>query len=162
MKQNAEIIYPPYDIEQIDKPMLFMAGSIEMGKAEEWQSRLAKELASFDIAILNPRRKDWDNSWKQSISNPKFKEQVEWELRGIELADLAVFYFDPDTKSPITLFELGYRLAALSPHAIVCCPDNYWRKGNVEIYCNKINVPFYNDWDSFVNAIKSKLPDYID
>lgn len=43
----------------------------------------------------------------QEASNPQFRQQVEWELNALSVADLIVFYFDPATRSPITLLELG-------------------------------------------------------
>src|ERR1035437_6205106 len=95
--------------EVIDKPYfkkVFLAGSIEQGKAEDWQKRVIKELADQPIIFLNPRREEWDASWKQEITNPKFKEQVTWELDGLEIADVIIIYFDPTTKSPISLLEL--------------------------------------------------------
>jgi hypothetical protein len=52
-------------------------------------------------------------------------------------------YFDPSTKSPISLLELG--LFARSGKIKVICPDGFWRKGNVEVVCNYYNIPFYNN-----------------
>lgn len=38
---------------------VFLAGSIEMGKAEMWQDRLATTVADMeDIVLFNPRRDD--------------------------------------------------------------------------------------------------------
>lgn len=40
--------------------LVFLAGSIEMGKAERWQDKIVKELKHIEEAIvLNPRRDDW-------------------------------------------------------------------------------------------------------
>lgn len=114
------------------KPIIFLAGSIEMGKAVLWQNKVEQEL--MDKAItLNPRRLDWDSSWTQSIDHPQFREQVEWELRALEIATAVAMYFDPDTMSPISLLELG--LYANNRKLTVCCPDGYWRKGNVDVTC---------------------------
>ena len=74
---------------------MFLAGSIEMGIAEDWQKRVQKQLLDKEIVFLNPRRDDWDASWEQTIENPKFKEQVEWELNGLDQADVIFMYFDP-------------------------------------------------------------------
>ena len=115
---------------------VFLAGSIEMGKAENWQQKLASALDN--ITILNPRRDDWDSSWEQSINNKQFREQVEWELEALEKADVIAMYFDKTTKSPITLLELG--LFANTGRMIVCCPEGFWRKGNVDIVCNRHNI----------------------
>src|SRR5262247_4510177 len=62
---------------------VFLAGSIEMGAAEDWQAALTDELRARDLVVLNPRRDDWDRSWAQSVHDPRFREQVEWELDGL-------------------------------------------------------------------------------
>tara|TARA_R110002094_G_scaffold126116_1_gene120125 strand:+ start:438 stop:881 length:444 start_codon:yes stop_codon:yes gene_type:complete len=117
---------------------MFLAGSIEMGIAEDWQKRVQKQLLDKEIVFLNPRRDDWDASWEQTIENPKFKEQVEWELNGLDQADVIFMYFDPATKSPISLLELG--LHANSSKMMVCCPEGFWRKGNVDIICERYGI----------------------
>jgi len=117
---------------------IFLAGSIEMGKAENWQKNLTEMLKKQRGLILNPRRDDWDSSWIQSINNPKFRQQVEWELTAQNDADIIAMYFCPETKSPITLLELG--LFAKSKKLIVCCPEGYWRKGNVDIVCDDYQI----------------------
>lgn len=135
---------------------VFLGGSIEMGLAEPWQDRLVNEFKDSDIRFLNPRRDDWDSSWVQEASNPQFAQQVNWELDALDYSDLIVFYFDPNTKSPITLMELG--LYASSGKVIVCCPDGFWRKGNVEIVCQRHGVTLVNSFDELVDAVlKRKL-----
>ena len=55
---------------------VFLAGSIEMGKAEDWQAKLEKSLKDLEITVFNPRRDDWDSSWTQEQSNPQFNAQM--------------------------------------------------------------------------------------
>lgn len=143
----ATVIKPPNPILGCDNdPCVFLAGSIEMGKAVDWQEKIISELMVVDnLTILNPRRDCWDSSWEQNIENPHFKEQVEWELEGLERSNIVLFYFAPETKSPISLLELG--LFANSGKAIVCCPEGFWRKGNVDIVCNRYNVEQVDDLD---------------
>ena len=118
-------------------PRVFLAGSIEMGKATNWQAWITEQLRKFDGTILNPRRSDWDSSWKQEINNPQFRQQVEWELDALNIANLILFYFEPGTKSPISLLELGlFRQRNL----VVCCPYGFYRKGNVDIVCNRYRI----------------------
>ncbi len=125
------------DSKLLDKYSIFLAGSIEMGKAEDWQTILSNEIDHESTLILNPRRDNWDPTWKQEIGNPQFKEQVEWELDAQDYADLILMYFDPNTKSPITLLELGiYK----DKHLIVCCPEGFYRKGNVDIVCKRYGI----------------------
>ena len=115
---------------------IFLAGSIEMGKAKDWQADVIRKLNTVDVAVLNPRRKDWDSTWVQSSTNPEFTKQVAWEMNGLEGSDLAVFYFEPGTMSPISLMELGW-MSGLQKTCIVCCPEGFWRKGNVDLLCNR-------------------------
>lgn len=118
---------------------LFLAGSIEMDKADNWQNLAVEILSDTDWIILNPRRMSWDSSWEQSKDNPQFREQVEWELHAQEIADKILMYLDPETKSPISLMELG--LFEETHKMIVVCPDGFWRKGNVDIVCERYGVP---------------------
>lgn len=136
-----------------DWPKIFLAGSIDMGKAENWQERLERELEEHNVIIYNPRRDDWDSSWVQDISNPQFKEQVEWELDHINDSDLVLFYFDPNGPAPITLMELGYVIGN-EQWCLVCCPEGYWRRGNVQVMTQKHVVPMVDDIESFIAAAK--------
>ena len=122
------------------KKAIFLAGSIEMGKAENWQERIVASLRHMDVLLLNPRRVHWDAAMAQSADNPDFREQVEWELDALDRADMVVMYFAPETRSPITLLELGIHAAANPEKLIVCCPDGFWRKGNVDIVCQRFGV----------------------
>jgi hypothetical protein len=143
-----------------DKKIIFLAGSIEMGSAEMWQDEVIdiikySPLHSDNTIILNPRRDNWDPSWEQTIKNSVFREQVEWELCGIEDSDLILFYFDPNTRSPITLMELGTLANVDKDKAIVCCPDGYWRKGNVEIFCELYDIPLHHTKKEFLKDLEN-------
>jgi hypothetical protein len=134
---------------------IFLAGSIEMGTAENWQSKISNELNNVAGYIFNPRRDDWDSSWVQELNNPQFFEQVSWELDMLFLADVIIMYFDPNTKSPISLLELG--LYASSGKLMVCCPDGFWRKGNVDIVCQRYSIPLFTNIDTLMVALKNRL-----
>lgn len=150
------ILKPPHNLNAIqNKFSVFLAGSIEMGIAENWQQKIEKALETIDdICILNPRRDDWDASWKQSIENAQFNEQVNWELDGLEKANMIVFYFSPETKSPVSMLELG--LFARTGKLMVCCPEGFWRKGNIDIVCKKYNIKQVNTLEEIITKIKSK------
>jgi hypothetical protein len=137
------------------KSSVFLAGSIEMGKAVDWQKKIEYALQKENVLILNPRRDDWDSSWEQNIENKQFREQVEWELKAQEKAKMIVMYFSPETKAPITLLELG--LFAKSNKIIVCCPEGFYRKGNVDIVCKRYDVPMVSDIDGLVYAVKHSI-----
>jgi len=136
-------------------PAVFLAGSIEMGKAVNWQTRLTQALEEFDVRVLNPRRDDWDSSWEQKKDNEKFRQQVEWELDALDHADIIVMYFDPATQSPISLLELG--LFAESGKLVVCCPEGFWRKGNVDIVCEKYGIEQVDTIEELIEYVQEQL-----
>lgn len=153
-----EVIKPePKNRVYSDKSIkIFLAGSIEMGKAEDWQAAIPELFKDRnDLTFFNPRRDDWDNSWEQKESNPQFNYQVNWELDHLDKADIIFMYFSPETKSPISLLELG--LYANLEKMIVCCPDSFYRKGNVDIVCSRFNIPVYNTMEAAVGRLRSEL-----
>jgi len=160
------VIYtPPMEIMEQDyiNHMVFLAGSIEMDKAANWQLELSAELEKIpNLTILNPRRSTWDNSWEQKVDNPVFRVQVDWELDGIEASDTIIFYFDPNTKSPITLLELGMVIQMIRPEkgqrAIICCPEGFYRKGNVDIVIERAKKAIQ---DNYFFPKDGKIDDYI-
>lgn len=146
-------IKAPHNYKDYPRPYVFLAGSIEMGKADNWQAHLAAQFP--DVTILNPRRDDWDSSWVQSVDNNKFREQVEWELQAMDDADLIMMHFEPDTRSPITSLELG--LFASTGKLIVHCPEGYWRKGDVDIMCKKYGVLVTESITEFIEMANKRL-----
>jgi len=150
------ILKPPEKFDKSRLRKIFLAGSIEMGKAEGWQSKVEKALDGEEILILNPRRDDWDSSWEQKKENKHFSGQVNWELQGQEVADVILMYFDKDTQSPITLLELGL-FGPSAGNMIVCCPEGFWRKGNVDIVCERYDIQQVDTIEEMVEACKKIL-----
>lgn len=146
---------PPIKLGGYRRKSVFLAGSIEMGTAVDWQTRLTTALEDMDIDIFNPRRDDWDSSWVQSVENEKFAEQVNWELARLEEASLIVLYFDPATKSPISLLEFG--LYAKERKLVVFCPEGFWRKGNVDLVCRRYNIIQVTCFDELVKEAREWL-----
>jgi hypothetical protein len=70
----------------------------------------------------------------------------------MEAAGLIAFYFAPGSQAPVTLLELG--LAARSSKAVVCCPPGYWRRGNVEIVCQRHGVPMVDTLAALAQAVR--------
>ncbi len=146
---------PPTPIPDIDRPSVFLAGSIDMDHAPRWQDDVAAGLADLDVLVLNPRRDDWDSSWGQTIDDPRFRGQVEWELEGLERTSLIAMVLSPGSQSPISLLELG--LHATSDRMIVCCPEGFWRKGNVDIVCRRHSIPTVDTLEELIETITARL-----
>jgi hypothetical protein len=153
---TVRVLKPPGVLAVDDSArVVFLAGSIEMGTAEDWQTKLTSALGDREVVVLNPRRDEWDASWRQSIEEPRFREQVEWELAGLERADVIAMWFEPATRSPITLLELG--LHARSGKLIVGCPPGFWRRGNIEVVCAKYGIALHATWDAFASAVTASV-----
>ena len=153
---NSNVVKPPSLLPPAtERPCVFLAGSIEMGKAEDWQAAFYEACCNTPITFLNPRRDNWDSTWEQRKENPNFRGQVEWELDGLEQAAMIVFYFAPDTLAPVTLAEFG--LFAQSGKAIVCCPEGYWRKGNVDIMCERYGVQQVDTLSELIDLVRERF-----
>lgn len=131
---KVQILKPTDGDPVLNKVTVFLAGSIEMGVAEDWQTIVSNKMKELEmpITIFNPRRDSWDSSWEQRESNPQFNQQVNWEMDRLNECDIILMYFSPGTKSPISLLELG--LHADSRKMIVCCPDEFWRKETLKLF----------------------------
>lgn len=119
---------------------IFLAGTIDMGNSSDWQNTLISRLSddryqNLNITIYNPRRGKEFNVDDQ-------EEQIRWELNHLDKADVILVNILPDSKSPITLMEIG--LYANSGKLVVVCPKEFYRYDNVRIVCEKYNIPLYN------------------
>jgi len=153
-----KVIQAPKDFEKeasLAKTVVFLAGSIEMGKAEHWQERFLSHFTEEDILFLNPRRDDWKPLPNRSAEDPDFRAQVEWEQKGLARADIIALYFDPETESPISLLELGEY--AKSGKITVCCPPGFWKKGNIDLLCQENQIPESETLEALVAEVKGRL-----
>lgn len=157
------LIYAPNPVPRrfanMPRQSIFLAGSIENGTASDWQSKVIQQLQHTEIIdIYNPRRLDWDWSWEQKITNPKFVEQVNWELDALDQADYIFMYFDPGTKSVVSMLEFGLHARqsedCVSQEMYVCCPEGFWRKGNVDIVCERYNINTVDSIEEFTDMFK--------
>lgn len=156
---KATIHKPPIR-SQIDRPTVILYGAIQSGSDKDWQTQLAASLSDLPIAILNPRRDDWDSSWVEDISFPKFKEQVEWEMDHAQVADVIVFYFAPGTLTPIALLELG--MYAGTGKSVVCCPEGFYKRGNVQIVCERYGIELLCGLDELYQTVRMRLNEVLD
>lgn len=138
---------------------IFLIGSIEMGKAIDWQPLVIGALSFLRCNLLNPRRADWDPSWEQSSKNANFAQQVMWEQQGIECAEHVFIYIDPDTLSPITLLEFG-QIYEMGTSFTLVCPKGFWRRGNLEVMCEAIGKPIFETLEEGLIDVQRIIGDY--
>jgi len=154
------MIYKPIQniaTRDMTKKYVFLGGSIENGKAMDWQTEMTEFYTSLGYGVFNPRRDDWDSTLKQDFSNPAFFQQVMWERNALDNADLILFYIDPATISPITLYEFGRY--SISGKVTMVCPDGYFRKGNIDIACYADNIPLFDTLDEYKDFFKNNKKD---
>ncbi len=148
-------IKAPYRPNELSyKFSIFLAGSIDMGSAKDWQSEVAEALTNYRITIYNPRRDHWDCSLEQNIKNPQFREQVTWEQHYLAESDIRIFVFTDNSKAPITFFELG--LFINKPN-LICVEDGFYRKANIDITATLYGKPVYNTIEDMINHLKTLL-----
>ena len=153
-----EVIKPPTELKLNSNFSLFLAGSIEMGVAKDWQQDIQQKLKDLDINILNPRRDDFNKNCDMSMHDTYFFGQVDWELKALEIADCIFFHFEPETMSPITLLEFG--LYAKNHKVVVHCPNGFWRKGNVDIVANRYGTTVVETIEEAINEIKNRINEH--
>ena len=138
-----------------DRPWIFLGGSIDMGRAPDWQARIIAAFADRPVVLLNPRRRDWNPAWRSAADEPPFREQVEWELAALENADIILLYFAPGSQSPVSLLELG--LHAQGGKLILLCPDGFWRKGNVDITAARYDIHQVETLDALIAEATDRI-----
>lgn len=134
---------------------VFLAGSIDQDRAEPWQAAFVAAMHDMRVLLLNPRRATWDASLEQSAECAAFREQVLWELDAQDRADVVVLFLAPQSLAPISLLELGYSVR--SGKLIVCCDKRFWRCGNVEVMCQRHNIPLVRTLPELVDACRRRL-----
>lgn len=139
-----------------DGSIVFLAGSIEQGKAENWQAVAESMLEGTSLVVYNPRREDWNPEWV--AGSKELIDQIKWERKGLKKAEYKLFYFDPTTTSPITLLELG-EFGSIYPHVVVVCPNGYYRKTNVEIFCEDNEIELFNTLEEGIEHLKQLIED---
>lgn len=156
-QQRSQVIYAPSGQLPQGLKSVFLAGTTSKVDATDWRETLSALLSDHRITIYNPYRADWDSTWREDINFPPYREQVKWELEKQEQADIVVVYFHPATQAPISLLELG--LCARQPgKAIVYCPEGYWKRGNVQMVCEKFGIEIVDSIEELKNGIVKRLP----
>jgi len=134
---------------------LFLSGSGPTETSGDWRMAISTSLSHLPITILNPWRDDWNSSWTEDITCDNFKQQTNWELDMMWNADVIAVYLDQDTQAPISLLELG--LFASSGKVVVCCQPGYWKRGNVQVVCERFKIELCETFDDLLRSIERKL-----
>lgn len=133
---------------------IFLAGTIDNGESEDWQTKYlctiidranhVNDLPFVDNSkelwmVFNPRRKNWNAN--DSSDSSAMNIQVNWELDHLEIANSIIMNILPNSKSPISLMEMG--LFAKTEKMVVYCPEDFYRFHNVRILCERYNIELH-------------------
>jgi hypothetical protein len=152
---SKALVHQPPTRPSITRPAVILYGSVLSDPDKDWQTSLSSWLSDLPIDILNPRRDDWDSSWVEDISFPKFKEQVDWEMDHATIADVIVFNFVPGSLSPISLLELG--MHAGTGKVVVCCPEGFYKRGNVQMVCLRYGIDMFDTPEELETKVRARL-----
>ena len=144
-----QIITAP-ERKPITTQSIFLAGTIDDGKSEDWQSKLIEELINYDVTVLNPRRNNWGD-----LPENELHKQIIWELDHLEKADIIFMYIIGSSKSPISLLEMGIHIK--DSKLIVVCEPEFYRYENVRITCEYYNAELYDSLGSGLDALMSNI-----
>ena len=144
-----QVIIAP-ERKPITNQSIFLAGTIDDGKSEDWQSKLIEELSDHEITILNPRRNNWGD-----LSDNELRKQITWELDHLEKADIIFMYIIGTSKSPISLLEMGIHIK--DSKLIVVCEPEFYRYENVKITCEYYNAELYDSLGEGIDALISNI-----
>jgi hypothetical protein len=64
-------------------------------------------------------------------------------------------YFDPATKAPISLLEFGVHTR--SEKLVVCCPEGFWKWGNVQVTCEYYGVEMVPSLDKLAERVRTRV-----
>lgn len=149
-------IYTPqesFDIDNVKK--IFLAGTIDDGNSEDWQSQIINGLGKYNLnlEVYNPRV----SKWNPNATDKDVETQIKWEQDHLDKSDIILMYLADNSKSPISLLELG--LYAASGKLIVCCTDKFYRYTNVKLTCAKYDIELINttDIDKIIKIIYEKI-----
>ena len=131
---------------------VFLAGTIDNGKSIDWQYSLISNILIYnlkenddtdfdedfslkDLIIYNPRV----TNWNPNPTNEDIEKQILWEQEHLEDSDIIIMNILPDSKSPISLLELG--LYGPEGKMIVFCSEDFYRFTNIKLTCERYNIP---------------------
>jgi len=160
MSDNMIIITPEEVINKeankIGAKSVFLAGTIDNGNSLNWQDKTIIELINLgvkDLEVYNPRREHWN----PNPSKEDMEYQIKWEQNHLDKADVIAMVLLDDSKSPISLLEIG--LYAKTGKLIVFCTPNFYRWDNVRLTCEKYHIELVQDIHPTIiaNKIIAKL-----
>lgn len=71
------------------------------------------------------------------------------------MSDVIALYLEPGTKAPISQLELG--LHASGRKLVVCCPEGFWKRGNVQMVCEEYGIPLLGALEELKEEVEKRV-----
>ncbi|KAF7546920.1 hypothetical protein G7Z17_g8099 [Cylindrodendrum hubeiense] len=155
MAPPAQVIKAPARPQQTHRLSVFLAGTTSATGERDWRDALSNSLADQPVTLFNPKRTDWDSTWREDSSDKRWADQIQWELDMQDVADVIVVLFHGVTPAPISLAEMG--MASRTGKLIACALDGYSKQGYVEAVCRKYKAPFVRNEDDLRRVVIERL-----
>lgn len=141
MSDSLVIHRPPQKkIHSLDytRHRVYLSGAMT---GEDWQSKFTNELDSLRVDVFSPR---YPSSHTVTPPDGLF----EWEIDHMSIANVIAFNFIPDEDCSSALIALG--MYAKTDRIIVCCPDGFFKKGDIDALCNREDIPQVDSLDLLI------------
>ncbi|GAB1856239.1 hypothetical protein MHTCC0001_10740 [Flavobacteriaceae bacterium MHTCC 0001] len=135
----------PLPVKEEKKDYVFLAGSIDLKLKGDWRSELIN-IVGDKVHFIDPTISNHDE-----LDDIQMKKHINWELDALNLADKVFLNLLPDSKSPISLIELG--MYVRTSKLIVVCPEAFYQSRYIKTLCEKYNVPLFDSLNSAVNSL---------
>ncbi len=161
------IYHPPANLQDIENAkfinamgresrIFLLAGASETDGGSRWQELVAARISKMGhIALCTPPREN--GTGMAPFENPHFFQSRSWELDALDLAEFVVFHLDSLSRSPEGLLELGYAAAKYPQKVCVICPEGFWCKGLVDLFCYREDLMKYKSVDEMLDAINQMM-----
>ena len=143
----AQVYTAPAYIPRENIYTLFLAGAIDMGRAENWQQAVIAGLESRDdLIILNPRRVAFNN-----MSPELADEQMLWEFDALERANTVFMWFPGNSTAHTSFFEAGFYWQ--SGKLFVGADPQYHRYRYLQLMADRYRIELHSSLSMMIDRL---------
>ena len=108
---------------------------------EDWQSKFTTKLEDLRVDVFCPR-------YPSSHTVPAPDGLFEWEIDHMSIANVIAFNFISNEDCSSALIALG--MYARTDRIIVCCDDEFYKKGDIDALCDREDIPQVDSLDLLI------------
>ncbi|TYA78616.1 nucleoside 2-deoxyribosyltransferase domain-containing protein [Seonamhaeicola marinus] len=141
------MIYTPHNqikAKETHKDYVFLAGSIDLNLDGNWREQVIN-LIGDKVHFIDPTISGHD-----AMNDLQMESHINWELDMLDLADKVFLNFLEESKSPISLVELG--MYTRTSKLIVVCPNAFYKSRYIKTLCKKYKIPLFTTLDAAVRT----------